>query len=129
MSTHRLTAFGALYLALAALPAAGGQQGICDSVSLQATTEDIGTPPDFTGFGSSVALSDGFAAVGRPDCPTEEPNSLSGRVAVYFCNRNTHTWSRTSTLDPQRQGENESGFGSALVLAGNRLIVGSTNAV
>lgn len=131
MLTRRLTVFGAFILTLAnANPSlADGDRGPCASAGLQSTADDIVNAPDFTGFGSAVAISGDLAAVGLPDRATEEPNGPRGRVAIYSCDRSTHTWSRSATLDPEDQEQNESRFGAALALEGRRLVVGSDNAV
>jgi hypothetical protein len=129
MCAHRLPALGLVFLLIlgtSVAPAVASHGRLCEPAGLAGTPEDFGEPPDFTQFGAAVAISGNTAAVGIPQRTFEGPR---GRVAVYTCDTRTRTWTRTASIDPQGQGEFEGLFGSALILQGDRLIVGSTNAV
>ena len=94
MTTGRFTVLSVLcsILATTLTPAVAGSSRPCDDATLHASAEDIGSPPDFTGFGSSVSISGRYALVGLPNYVNEVlPTTPTGRVAVYTCDARTHT--------------------------------------
>lgn len=71
-------------------------------------------------FARALALRGGVAAVGAPGAD-------SGRGAVYLFRRAGDTWHQETVLRP-RNAAPGTGFGAALSLAGDRLLVGAEQA-
>lgn len=79
-------------------------------------------------FGSSVALSDDFLAIGAINEAedAEGNNSFSGAGAVYIFQKINGTWIQTQKLvASDRNGLTISNFGSAVSLSGSTLAVGA----
>jgi hypothetical protein len=122
-------------LALLAINAAGAQTPTVPPLTvteLDASDDDSGSFGPPTGFGYSVGISGTTAVVGVPlyalDDPTESFALELGRVAVYTQGSNG-TWTRTASVIPADRQPNENGFGEAVALQNNILIVESSFAM
>jgi hypothetical protein len=118
-------------LAMRITPAAASTANSCDSTGLGPSDEDNAyVVPGFTGFGTDVAISGDTAIVGLPNYVNEavEPRQ-SGRVAVFTCDPQTHSWSRTGSLDPSNQTLDETSFGRAVELQERTAVVSAENTI
>lgn len=98
--------------------------GSAASWSQQAILQRASLLPSFDSFdlfGRAVAVSGNTALVGVP-FDTTARGFQSGSVFVY--NRSGVSWSEQTSLVPPKSGSSQA-FGSALILAGNRALVGA----
>src|SRR6185503_7960899 len=85
-------------LATGLTPASANPHGSCDTASLHSSLEDVQAPPDFTDFGSAVAVSGYTALVGLPNYANPETEARQrGRVAIFTCDPRMRSWSRTGS--------------------------------
>jgi len=121
-------------LALLAINPAGAQipTGALTVTELDPSDDDEGSFGPPTGFGYSVGISGTTAVVGVPlydlTDPTESFALEEGKVAV-FTQGSDGTWTRTASVIPADRQTNENGFGEAVALQNNILIVESSFAI
>ena len=121
-------------LALLAINPAGAQipTGALTVTELDPSDDDEGSFGPPTGFGYSVGISGTTAVVGVPlydlTDPTESFALEEGKVAV-FTQGSDGTWTRTASVIPADRQTNEDGFGEAVALQNNILIVESSFAI
>jgi FG-GAP repeat len=122
-------------LALLAINAAGAQTPPVPALTvtgLGPSDDDEGSFGPPTGFGYSVGISGTTAVVGVPlydlTDPTESFALEEGKVAV-FTQGSDGTWTRTASVIPADRQTNENGFGEAVALQNNILIVESSFAM
>jgi hypothetical protein len=122
-------------LALLAINAAGAQTPTVPALTgteLVPSDDDLGSFGPPTGFGYSVGISGTTAVVGVPlydlTDPTESFALEEGKVAV-FTQGSDGTWTRTASVIPADRQPNENGFGEAVALQNNILVVESSFAI
>lgn len=122
-------------LTLLAINAAGAQTPTVPALTvteLDPSDDDLGSFGPPTGFGYAVGISGTTAVVGVPlyalDDPTESFALELGKVAV-FTQGSDGTWTRTASVIPGDRQPNEDGFGEAVALQNNILIVESSFAM
>ena len=121
-------------LALLAINPAGAQipPGALTVTELDPSDDDQGSFGPPTGFGYAVGISGTTAVVGVPlydlTDPTESFALEEGKVAV-FTQGSDGTWTRTASVIPADRQTNENGFGEAVALQNNILIVESSFAI
>jgi len=122
-------------LALLAINAAGAQTPTVPALTgteLVPSDDDLGSFGPPTGFGYAVGISGNTAVVGVPlydlTDPTESFALEEGKVAV-FTQGSDGTWTRTASVIPADRQPNEDGFGEAVALQNNILVVESSFAM
>jgi hypothetical protein len=122
-------------LTLLAINAAGAQTPPVPALTfteLDPSDDDQGSFGPPTGFGYAVGISGTTAVVGVPfydlTDPTESFALELGQVAVYTQGADG-TWTRTASVLPADRQTNEDGFGEAVALQNNILVVESSFAI
>lgn len=103
----------------------GGAYVFCRTATAWSETKlNVPEQTNDDGFGTSVALlGDYYAVVGAPKHDTNAYNSGS----VYVFTRLGDTWAWTATLNPPLElTVVEGGYGTAVDIIGNRLVVGAS---